>query len=159
MNKNANILNNGNKETDNSEVSVEVSDLAVENKGKNKDKNKGLENLRMWKKGQSGNPKGRPFGQRDYATIYKEALIKLAEREGTDPLSLEEEILIGALTSAKKKDYRFYKDVIDRLHGTPTNKSVVDVTTNGENINNSEIVWVIKDYRKPDSDNQKDVCS
>jgi len=86
-----------------------------------------------WKKGETGNPNGRPKGQRNYATIYREALIKLAEMNGMEPEQMETDILLKGLASARKGDYRFWKDVHDRLHGKP--KENVDVTSGGEKIN------------------------
>lgn len=74
-----------------------------------------------FKEGKSGNPNGRPLGQRNYATIYREALIKLATINNKTPEELETEILSNALLSARKGDYRFYKDLLDRLHGTAQN--------------------------------------
>jgi len=73
-------------------------------------------NLKPFKKGENGGAH-RPLGQRNYATIYKEALIKLAELNETTPESLENEILSKGITLARKGDFRFYKDLLDRLHG------------------------------------------
>lgn len=70
---------------------------------------------------------GRPLGQRNYATIYKEALIKLAEAKDLTPEQLEEEILSTGLMKAKIGNYAFYKDLLDRLHGTAQNNVNVDV--------------------------------
>lgn len=89
-------------------------------------------NLIHFKPGESGNPRGRAKGQRDYATIYREALLKLAEINNKTPEELEDELIAGGFANAKK-DYRFYKDVLDRLHGTPVQK--VDHTTKGESFN------------------------
>lgn len=89
-----------------------------------------VKNLIPFKEGESGNPNGRPLGQRNYATIYREALIKLAELNGKAPDELENEILSNALLSARKGDYRFYKDVLDRLYGTATNNT--DITSGGK---------------------------
>ena len=66
---------------------------------------------------------GRPKGQRNFATIYREALIKLAQSNNKEPDELENEMLSKALILARKGDYRFYKDVLDRLHGTPVNRN------------------------------------
>lgn len=66
---------------------------------------------------------GRPKGQRNYATIYREALIKLAEMNGMEPEQMETDILLKGLASARKGDYRFWKDVHDRLHGQPIKKT------------------------------------
>jgi hypothetical protein len=86
-----------------------------------------------WKKGQTGNPNGRPLGQRNYATIYKEALIKLATMNGMEPEAMETDILLKGLASARKGDYRFWKDIHDRIHGTATQKT--DITSKGEKLN------------------------
>lgn len=92
---------------------------------KNTDKNtdKRLKNLKpAWKKGDpSPNPTGRKLGQRDYATIYKEALIKLGALNNKTPLDIEDEIHSVGILNARKGDYKFYKDVLDRLHGQAVN--------------------------------------
>ena len=94
-----------------------------------KSTDKRLKNLRpAWKKGDpSPNPKGKPKGQRSYADIYKDALIKLGEINNKTPDELETELIASGFASAKK-DYRFYKDVLDRLHGTPVQKSTMEIT-------------------------------
>jgi len=99
----------------------------------NTGKNTGHENLIPWKEGDpSPNPNGRPKGQRNYATIYREALIKLAALNDKSPEELEDEIVSSGLLNARKGNYAFYKDVMDRLHGSATQKT--DVTSGGEKI-------------------------
>lgn len=71
---------------------------------------------------------GRPPGQRNYAVIYREALQILADKNATTPEKLEAEMVANAAILARKGDYRFYKDILDRLHGTPVQKSTVEVT-------------------------------
>ena len=90
-----------------------------------------------FKPGESGNVNGRPKGQRDYATIYREALIKLGNSLNKTPDDLELELLQTGLLNAKKGDYRFYKDVLDRVHGTPVNTTKVDHTSLGEKLTSS----------------------
>jgi hypothetical protein len=85
--------------------------------------NNRVKGLKPFKEGESGNPNGRPLGQRNYATIYREALIKLASKNGMEPDDLETELLEKAILSARKGDHRFYKDLIDRLYGTAVNKT------------------------------------
>lgn len=103
----------------------------VKNTEGNRDKR--LENLApAFKPGQSGNPNGRPFGKKNYATLYKEALIKIAESEGIDPADLEIELVSKAVLSGRKGDFRFHKDTMDRLLGSPA--QTIDVTTKGEPI-------------------------
>jgi hypothetical protein len=84
------------------------------------------------KGGKSPNPNGRPNGQRNYATLYREALMKLAELNGKEPDELEVEMLSNAIKKARAGDYKFYKDVLDRIHGTALNKT--DITTNGKDL-------------------------
>lgn len=95
---------------------------------KNSGKNKGIENLKPFSKGESGNPNGRPLGQKNYATLYREALIKLAKLNDKEPEELELEILSKGIMNARSGDYRFYKDVLDRIHGQATQNSEVNVT-------------------------------
>lgn len=79
--------------------------------------NKGHANLKPCKKGETHNPNGRPKGQRNYATIYREALRKIAEKQNMTPEEMEEIMLQSGLTKAMKGDYAFYRDTLDRLHG------------------------------------------
>lgn len=81
---------------------------------------------RPFPKGKSGNPNGRPEGQRNYATLYREAIVKIAKSKSMTPEELEEEIVKSGLENALKGDYRFYQDALDRLHGKP--KQGVEVT-------------------------------
>lgn len=83
----------------------------------NSDKNTGFGNLIPYVKGQSGNPKGRPVGARSYHVLFREAIIKLAELNGKEPSDLELEIIQSGIANARKGDFRFYKDILDRLHG------------------------------------------
>lgn len=85
-----------------------------------------------WKKGQSGNPKGYQPGQRHFATIYREALEKLAKANNKTAEELETEILQKGLVQARQADYRFYKDTMDRIHGQPTQK--VDMNVKAEKL-------------------------
>lgn len=70
---------------------------------------------------------GRPIGQKNYATLYREALIKLAKLNDKEPEDLEMEILSKGIMNARAGDYRFYKDLLDRLLGTAINKNETKV--------------------------------
>ncbi len=86
-------------------------------------------NLTSWKKGDpSPNPDGRPNGQRNFATIYKAALKKIAELQNMTPEEFEDIMLQSGLKNALK-DFRFYKDMNDRLHGQP--KGTTDINLSG----------------------------
>lgn len=79
-----------------------------------------------WKKGESGNPNGRPKGRRNFSTIFYDALEKLAEKNGIPADQLETEIVEKALLSARKGDHKFYKDLMDRLHGQAIQKTQME---------------------------------
>lgn len=91
-----------------------------------------LANLKPFQKGESGNPNGRPKGQRNYATIYREALQKLAAAQNVTPEELEDLIEQTGLNKALEGDYKFFQDIRDRIHGKPT--QAVDLTSKGERI-------------------------
>lgn len=127
------------------ENKIEVKDTNfVEEKKTEEKTDKRLKNLRPpWKKGQLVNPKGRPKGQRDYKTIYREALLKIANHKGMTEEELENEILKSGILKAKKGNYNFYRDLMDRLHGKPV-----------ENINQNHSGEItIKAIRYEDGDN------
>lgn len=73
-----------------------------------------------WKKGDpSPNPNGRPNGQRNYATIYREALHKIADSKDMTPEEVENLIEQVGLVNALKGDFKFFQDIRDRIHGKP----------------------------------------
>jgi hypothetical protein len=76
----------------------------------------------QFKKGQSGNPKGYPVGKPNYKTLYKRALIKIAEKENISPEEVEVELIANAIEHGKKGNYQFYKDVLDRNYGPAKNE-------------------------------------
>jgi len=97
---------------------------------KNKGTNKGHDNLIPIKKGERLNPNGRPKGQRNYKTIYREALIKIAEANDKSPEEIEEMMHQVGLNKALKGDFAFYRDINDRLHGKAVQPT--DITSGGE---------------------------
>jgi hypothetical protein len=74
-----------------------------------------------FKKGQSGNPAGRPKGSRNYKILFREAYKHIAEdlRLGKEPDALLVEILKRGIKEALKGNYSFYKDIMDRIYGKP----------------------------------------
>lgn len=90
--------------------------------------NNRVRGLVPFKKGESGNPNGRPKGRKDYATLFREAIIKIAELNKVDPESIEAMIVQKGVGEALRGDYRFYKDHLDRMHGSAQQ----NVKTEGE---------------------------
>lgn len=92
---------------------------------------------------------GRPKGQRDYKTIYMEAMKILADKNATTVEKLEAEMVANGLLMARKGDFRFYKDNLDRLHGTAVQKQ--------ENNLNVVVPVLVKFLDKKDEpDNNRD---
>lgn len=97
------------------------------NTGKNTD------NLKEpWKKGQSGNPKGRPKGSRNFKTLYWEAITRIAESQGTTPEEFEVKMIEQAVRKGFNGDKSFYTDTLDRVHGKAMQS--IDHTTNGKEL-------------------------
>lgn len=78
---------------------------------------------RTWKKGQSGNPAGKPVGQRSYITIYREALTALAKKKNVTPEELENIIEQVGIAKAMQGDFKFFQDFRDRVHGKPVQRN------------------------------------
>lgn len=74
-------------------------------------------------KGVSGNPGGRLKGQKNFNTLYKEAIEKIAEMNKLDPDAVELGIVMKGLDKAHQGDYKFYKDTLDRIHGEAIKKT------------------------------------
>lgn len=86
-----------------------------------------------WKKGDpSPNPKGRPKGQRNYATIYRAALEKIAETKGMTPEQVEDLMEMTGLDKAIQGDFAFARDIKDRLHGKPRQPVGLEGPNEGE---------------------------
>lgn len=86
------------------------------------------------------NTEGRPVGSRNFKTIYQEAMKKLAHLNDVKPEDLEVQIAQTGIANAMKGDYKFYKDLQDRIHGQPTKH--LDHTTKGEKIRTATVKFV-----------------
>jgi hypothetical protein len=77
------------------------------------------ENLKQWKKGQSGNPKGRKKGDVNVLHHIKKqlALIAPGQRKAWALLIAEK-----AVKKASRGDYQFAKLIIEHQDGTPVQK-------------------------------------
>lgn len=89
------------------------------------------------KKGETLNPNGRPKGRRNFATLYREAIEKIALSQKIEPDTLELEIIEQAVRKARNGDIRFYTDTMDRVHGKPLQS--IDHTTGGSPFTQDDI--------------------
>lgn len=104
----------------------------AENSGKNSGKKGKVENLKPFKRGRSGNPKGRPLGRRDRKTVIWEALRRIAEIEDMTPEQMEEEIQVSGILRARKGSFLHYAEISNGLYGKIMDQ--VDVTSGGRTL-------------------------
>jgi hypothetical protein len=94
---------------------------------KNTGKNTGIANLKpAWKKGQSGNPKGRPLGARDRRTVIWAALKRIAEKKKMTPEEVEEALQVAGIEKGLKGSFFHYQEISNGLYGKITDKSEVE---------------------------------
>jgi hypothetical protein len=90
------------------------------------------QNLKSFKKGQSGNPSGRPKGSLNRSTIAKKWLEVLSQEELEDGqvkwLSNEEAMTLSLIKKARNGDVNAYKALMDSAYGTA--KDTVDINSN-----------------------------
>lgn len=85
-------------------------------------------------------------GQRDFKTIYREAITKLAEKNGKDPDELEMELVASGFLRARK-DFRFYKDTLDRVHGQAMDKKEIQVSGT-VNVHDPKTIKLAEEYEQ-----------
>jgi len=81
-----------------------------------------------FKPGQSGNPKGRPKGSRNWRTCFYEVCKLVGEdlKLGKDPDRVMVEIIKRGIIEALKGKYPFWKEIIDRCYGKAPEKVEMD---------------------------------
>jgi hypothetical protein len=91
-------------------------------------KEKRMLNLHPVKNGEIRNPKGKSVGTKNFKTLYEEALIELGKKNKKNPKELELEIIAKGVAMARGGNYQFYKDLLDRVHGTAIqNNANIDI--------------------------------
>jgi hypothetical protein len=94
-----------------------------------------IKNLKPFKKGQSGNPKGRP---KSLPKLEKLIIEILGEEEDGESSA---KAIIKALTKkAEKGDIRAAELLLERAYGKT--KTEIDLTSKGEGINIPVVSWV-----------------
>src|ERR1051326_5556356 len=95
----------------------------AEKQRKNSDgKAKRLANLKPFKKGESGNPAGRPEGARNRSTVLKELLQQVVQ--STSPLTqkkksadLETQVMPPLIARARRGDVTAIREILDTVYG------------------------------------------
>lgn len=86
----------------------------------------------LFKKGQSGNPKGKPAGLKNFETDFDEAVEEIAKANNMTRSEARKILLKKAFAEAKEGNFNFYKDIHDRIYGKAQEK--VDITSGGKEI-------------------------
>lgn len=112
-----------------------ISAMAPQSKntGKSTKKRGNPQNLLpAWKKGQSGNPKGRPLGARDRRTVIWEALKMIAEKKDMDPEAVEAAIQVAGIEKALKGSFLHYAEISNGLYGKIVDN--MDIKSGGKSL-------------------------
>lgn len=90
------------------------------------------ENLIPYKKGQSGNPKGRPVGSKNRSTIAKKWLS--VEQDLKNPLTGEKEnmsqedlMTLALIKKAREGDTQAYQKLLDSAYGAPLQQVIQEI--------------------------------
>lgn len=68
------------------------------------------------------NLNGRPKGTKNFSTQFKEAVKVLAEDEGKEVDDMMLDIFKTAYNQAKKGNFNYFRDLMDRVYGKPVQK-------------------------------------
>jgi DNA-directed RNA polymerase specialized sigma subunit len=102
----------------------------TENQKKNSDK------PWLFKKGQSGNPAGKPRGTLDFKTKWLRFIEKIAEQNNITPEEVDEKMLAVAYKQILNGNFPFYKDIHDRIYGKAPEK--IEITPDEESEKNAK---------------------
>ena len=89
-------------------MSVDKKDNSVNNR---------VRGLIPFKKGESGNPAGRPVGAKHKSTLYREAFISIANSKGLTPEELEDKLEEVGIDKALEGNFNFYNELRERQYG------------------------------------------
>jgi hypothetical protein len=107
-----------------------------------------------WKKGESGNPSGRPKGSKNRSTIaaYWLGVEQKAKNPitGVDEIMSQEDLLtLAQIKRAREGDTAAYKALLDSTYGAPTQQvEQVQTTYDFSNLNAEEVRELLKDARE-----------
>ena len=112
-----------------------------------------------FKKGESGNPNGRPVGSRNRSTIVKQWLE--VKKIAKNPISSKEEeleiqdmMVLALINKALKGDVNAFKELMDSGYGKLLNST--DITTKGEKIEVSDPFAQIRKNHGIETDEETD---
>ena len=86
---------------------------------------------RQWKKGQSGNPKGRPVGSVNLTNRIRmavEQVVQKATSEDERDKTVGDLLVESAIEAAKKGNHHFFKEIIARTDGKVADHVIIEST-------------------------------
>lgn len=89
-------------------------------------------------KGVSGNPEGKNAGTQHFKTMFMKAIEKVAKDTGGKPEDQEIQIIVRGILEARKGNFPFYKDVLDRVYGKAPQTIDLNATINKEELTDQE---------------------
>ena len=88
----------------------------------------------LWRKGQSGNPAGKPKGTLHFKTLFLRAIEEIgAQTSSGEKIKWDAVIVRKLLKMASDGNIRAIEVILDRVDGKPAQS--LDVTTQGDKIN------------------------
>jgi len=75
---------------------------------------------------------GKTPGSLDFTTKWYRFIEKVASQNGITVDEVDEQMLKVAWKQIQSGDFRYYKDTLDRIHGTATNKQDVNLNAHVE---------------------------
>ena len=103
-----------------------------------------------WKKGESGNPKGRPKGSRNRSTIAKywlniEQNLKSPLTNKDEVMSQEDLMTLALIKKAREGDVNAYKSLMDSGYGSPVQQvEQSQINYDFTNLSKDEITEILK---------------
>ena len=79
------------------------------------------------KPGTSLNPNGRPKGAENFKTKWLRFIEKIADKNNLTVDDVDEQLLAVAFKKMKEADFRYWKDVQDRVYGMPKSNDNTNV--------------------------------
>ena len=97
----------------------------MEKKLNGKPEKSGTKQDTKFKKGQSGNPDGRPAGTLNFSTKWFAFMERIAKENGVSTSELDHKMMTVAFKQMQDGKFPYWKDVNDRLYGQATQKNEV----------------------------------
>ena len=80
----------------------------------------------FFKKGESGNPAGRPKDAISFKTKWLRFIDKIAEQNNLTPDEVDKQMLTVAYKQMQSGDFRYWHDIQDRVYGSAVSKVELD---------------------------------